>query len=236
MILSGSTQRLPAAPQNGCSKPKIIFGTCIQMPHLKVEQLCKGIDMTGNGTITASLQAPDLLDREREAQLAAALARCAAGDRSALRVIYDSEAPRMTGIARRILFRQDLAEEAVHDAFIRIWRGAAGFDPRRGSARGWLYAVVRNRALSIHRDEHRYEASDENVGDVDCDATLSRMPETSALRRCLEQIDRPRRDVVVLAYVHGMSHGELAGTLKVPLGTVKSWVRRSLFALQECMG
>ena len=142
----------------------------------------------------------------------------------------------MVGIARRILFRQDLAEEAVHDAFIRIWRGAAGFDPRRGSARGWLYAVVRNRALSIHRDEHRYEASDENVGDVDCEATLSRMPETSALRRCLEQIDRPRRDVVVLAYVHGMSHGELAGTLKVPLGTVKSWVRRSLFALQECMG
>ncbi|XIA63640.1 sigma factor-like helix-turn-helix DNA-binding protein [Bradyrhizobium sp. TZ2] len=57
-----------------------------------------------------------------------------------------------------------------------------------------------------------------------------------ALRRCLERIDRPRRDVVVLAYVHGMSHGELAGRLKVPLGTVKSWVRRSLFALQECMG
>jgi RNA polymerase sigma-70 factor (ECF subfamily) len=206
------------------------------MPHLKVEQLCKGMDMTGNGTITARLQVPDLLDREREAQLAAALARCAAGDRTALRLIYDSEAPRMVGIARRILFRQDLAEEAVHDAFIRIWRGAAGFDPRRGSARGWLYAVVRNRALSIHRDEHRYEASDESVQDVDCEATLSRMPETSALRRCLEQIDRPRRDVLVLAYVHGMSHGELAGRLKVPLGTVKSWVRRSLFALQECMG
>jgi RNA polymerase sigma factor (sigma-70 family) len=236
MILSGPTQRVPAARRNGCSTLKIIFGACIQMPHLTVEQLCKGMDMTGNGTITASLQAPDLLDREREAQLAAALARCAAGDRTALRVIYDSEAPRMVGIARRILFRQDLAEEAVHDAFIRIWRGAAGFDPRRGSARGWLYAVVRNRALSIHRDEHRYEASDDSVRDVDCEASLSRMPETSALRRCLEQIDRPRRDVVVLAYVHGMSHGELAGRLKVPLGTVKSWVRRSLFALQECMG
>ena len=142
----------------------------------------------------------------------------------------------MIGIARRILFRQDLAEEAVHDAFIRIWRGAAGFDPRRGSARGWLYAVVRNRALSIRRDEHRYETSDESAEDVDCEAALARMPETSALRRCLEQIDRPRRDVVVLAYVHGMSHGELAGRLKVPLGTVKSWARRSLFALQECMG
>jgi RNA polymerase sigma-70 factor (ECF subfamily) len=236
MILSGSTQRVPAARRNGCSTLKIIFGTCIQMPHLKVEQLCKGIDMTGNGTITASLQAPALLDREREAQLAAALARCAAGDRTALRVIYDSEAPRMVGIARRILFGRTLRKRRCTTPLSGSGAARPGFDPRRGSARGWLYAVVRNRALSIHRDEHRYEASDESVQDVDCEATLSRMPETSALRRCLEQIDRPRRDVVVLAYVHGMSHGELAGRLKVPLGTVKSWVRRSLFALQECMG
>ena len=82
----------------------------------------------------------------------------------------------------------------------------------RGSARGWLYAVVRNRALSIHRNEHRYDSSSEGAEDLDCEVTLSRLPETSALRRCLEQIDRPRRDVVVLAYVHGMSHGELGGT------------------------
>ena len=73
-----------------------------------VEQLCKGIDMTGNGTITArNAAAPD---QEREQQLAAALARCAAGDRAALQMIYNSEAPRMIGVARRILFRQDLAE------------------------------------------------------------------------------------------------------------------------------
>src|SRR2546429_5286239 len=135
MILSGPTQRVPAARQNGCSTLKIIFGTCIQMPHLKVEQLCKGIDMIGNRT-TASLQVPALLDREREAQLAAALARCAAGDRTALRVIYDGEAPRMVGIARRILFRQDLAEEAGPDALFRIWRGGGRVQPRPGTARG----------------------------------------------------------------------------------------------------
>ena len=191
--------------------------------------------MTGNGTITKRSEGR-LLDNEREAQLAAALARCAAGDRAALQMIYAGEAPRMIGVARRILLRQDLAEEAVHDAFMRIWRSAAGFDPHRGSARGWLYAIVRNRALSIHRNEHRYDASDETALDIDCEATMTRLPETSALRRCLERIDRPRRDVVVLAYAHGMSHGELAGRMKVPLGTVKSWVRRSLFSLQECMG
>jgi len=176
-----------------------------------------------------------LLDREREAQLAAALARCAVGDRSALQMIYDSESARMTGVARRILFRQDLAEEAVHDAFVRIWRGASGFDPHRGSAVGWLYAIIRNRALSIHRNEHRYDPS-ENIPEVAADDAMAQLPESSALRKCLEQIERPRRDAVVLAYAHGMSHGELAGRLKVPLGTVKSWVRRSLTSLQECMG
>jgi RNA polymerase sigma factor (sigma-70 family) len=194
------------------------------------------MDMTGNGTITETRRDEAGLDHAREAQLSAALARCAAGDRAALQMIYNSEAPKMIGVARRILFRQDLAEEAVHDAFVRIWGAAASFDPHRGSARGWLYAVVRNRALSIHRNEHRYDASDDSALDIDCEATVTRMPETSALRKCLERIDRPRRDVVVLAYAHGMSHGELAGRLKVPLGTVKSWVRRSLFALQECMG
>jgi RNA polymerase sigma-70 factor (ECF subfamily) len=193
------------------------------------------MDMTGNGTTTETARDAGL-DPAREAQLAAALARCAAGDRAALQMIYREEAPRMIGVARRILFRQDLAEEAVHDAFVRIWRAAASFDPHRGSARGWLYAIVRNRALSIHRNEHRYDASDDTALDIDCEAAVTRMPETSALRKCLERIDRPRRDVVVLAYVHGMSHGELAGRLKVPLGTVKSWVRRSLFSLQECMG
>ncbi len=192
--------------------------------------------MTGNAAITDAQpdHASDTV--AREAQLAAALARCAAGDRAALKMIYSSEAPKMIGVARRILFRQDLAEEAVHDAFVRIWRSAASFDPHRGSARGWLYALVRNRALSIHRNEHRYDASDDSALDIDCEATMTQMPETSALRKCLERIDRPRRDVVVLAYVHGMSHGELAGKLKVPLGTVKSWIRRSLFSLQECMG
>ena len=177
-----------------------------------------------------------LLNREREAQLSAALARCAAGDRAALQMIYDSESARMTGVSRRILFRQDLAEEAVHDAFVRIWQGAHSFDPHRGSAIGWLYAIVRNRALSIYRNEHRYDQDNGELHDATPDDAVSRLPENSALRRCLEKIERPRRDVVVLAYVHGMSHGELAGRLKVPLGTVKSWVRRSLMSLQECMG
>lgn len=188
---------------------------------------------TGNaiGTQAAEAQAS-------EAQVAAALARCAAGDRTALRVIYDLEAARMAGVARRMLRRPDLAEEAVQDAFMRVWRAARTFDPGKGTARSWLYAILRNCSLDILRDESRLIA-DEDVAEQAAPMTenaLARLPEASALRRCLERLDPARRSVVILSYVHGLSHGELAGKLGVPLGTVKSWVRRSLISLQECMG
>ena len=80
-----------------------------------------------------------------------ALGLCAGGDRSALRVVYDSEAPRMLGVAMRLLRRRALAEEAVHDTFLQIWRKADSFDPMKGDARSWLYAILRNRALNILR-------------------------------------------------------------------------------------
>lgn len=172
-----------------------------------------------------------------EKQLAAALARCAGGDRAALRVIYDAEAGRMIGVAMRILRRRDLAEEAAHDALLRIWRGARGFDPSRGSARSWIFAIVRNRALTILRDEGRF-LSDNGEERIDPDFTtaVDRLPESSALRRCLEALDTTQRNAVVYAYVFGLSHGELAGKMSVPLGTAKSWTRRGLLSLQECMG
>ena len=177
-------------------------------------------------------------DNATELQIAAALARCASGDRTALRVIYDAEAPRMVGVARRMLRRQDLAEEAVQDTFMRVWRAARTFDPQKGGARSWLYAILRNSALSILRDEGRFTSDEDSAEQAApmTESALARLPEMSALRRCLEKLDPSRRSVVILSYVHGLSHGEVAGKLGVPLGTVKSWVRRSLISLQECMG
>lgn len=172
-----------------------------------------------------------------EKQVSAAIIRCAGGDRAALRTIYDLEAARMIGVALRILRRRDLAEEAAHDAFVRVWNGARGFDPALGSGRTWLFAIVRNRALSILRDEGRLVSDADPADDVPApDAAVSCLAEASALRRCLLQLDARRREVVVLAYVHGLSHGELAGRMGIPLGTAKSWIRRSLASLKECLG
>lgn len=172
---------------------------------------------------------------------AAALAGCARGNRVALRQLYDAEAGRLISVAQRIVRRRDLAEEAVHDAFMHIWQKAAMFDPARGSARAWIYTVVRNRALNIVRDGARTDlmapeelaaASDHRtvIGDA-----FDRLADDSLLRRCLEQIEREKRDCVLLSYVGGYSHGEVAGLLGVPLGTAKSWIRRGLEALKECM-
>ena len=179
-------------------------------------------------------------DPAHDSQLCAALARCAARDRSALRVIYDLEADRMIGIAMRILRRRDLAEDAVHEAFMRIWRSAASFDAARGTPRQWLYTIARNCALTLLRDESRFAPTADGEApepeQITDDDALTRLPETGRLRQCLDRLDLSKRKAVILAYVHGMSHGEIAGRLAVPLGTAKSWTRRGLLSLQECMG
>lgn len=170
-----------------------------------------------------------------------ALGQCAQGDRLALRAIYDGEAPRMLGVAMRILRRRALAEEAVHDTFVQVWQKAASFDPTRGEARAWLYAILRNRALNILRGESRTDLVEdfEPMGLVsdeeDAESLMLRLSDTGSLKRCLERLEPSRRQAITLAYIHGLSHGELAGRLGVPLGTVKSWIRRSLASLRECM-
>ena len=174
-------------------------------------------------------------------EVSAIIRRCAAGDRTALRRLFETEAPRMIGVAERILRRRALAEEATQDAFVQLWRKAGSFDPAFGSGRSWLYTILRNRSLNILRDESRTdlvgedrrieEASDED----DPETTLLKLGESSRLRACLEKLEPVRRNAIVLAYTRGLSHGELAGQLGLPLGTIKSWIRRSMLSLKECL-
>jgi RNA polymerase sigma-70 factor (ECF subfamily) len=172
-----------------------------------------------------------------------ALRRCAKGDRAALRALYEHEGPRMVGVAMRIVRRRALADEAVQDAFVQIWRRAETYDPALGSALTWIYAIVRHRALNILRDEARTEqlpevetaSEEEGAEHEDPEAMVLRLADGTALRRCLERLEPRRREAIVLAYVHGLTHAELAGRLQVPLGTMKSWIRRGLGSLRECL-
>lgn len=182
-------------------------------------------------------------DNALEEKLSKALASCASGNRDALRLIFDSEAGRLVAVAQRILRRRELAEDAVQEAFIQIWTKAHQYGQGRGSARGWIYAVVRNRALNMLRDGKReelpgdlfIEEARESLSVSETDAAWTELDHQSRLRACLSALDDQKRQSVLMAYLSGYTHGEIAGRLKVPLGTAKAWVRRGLAALRECM-
>ena len=176
-----------------------------------------------------------------DADVTRLISQCATGDKAALRLLFEREAPRMIGVAERIVRRRALAEEVAQDAFVLIWRKAASFNAALGSGRTWLYTIVRNRALNILRDESRTElAADPQDIDIaseeeDAESMVARLGEATRLRACLEKLEPERRNAIVLAYTRGLSHGELAGKLDLPLGTIKSWIRRGMISLKECL-
>jgi len=162
------------------------------------------------------------------------LAACARGERQALRDLYVQESPRLLGVAKRLVRDTALAEDIVHDAFLKIWIGAGGFDPARGSARGWMFSVTRHLALNYLRD-HQRETQDDVERVADMEITDSQ-EHSARIHRCLEQLEPARRSCIVHAYVDGYSHAQISHKLGTPLGTVKAWIKRSLTALRECMG
>ena len=177
----------------------------------------------------------------------ACLAACARGEQQALQDLYQQESARLLGVAKRIARDNALAEDIVHDAFIKIWTRAASFDPARGSARGWIFIVTRHLALNFMRDnarevqvsEHREMALQDlasmetSSGNVD---TFDYRTRSGRIYVCLEQLEPARRNCILHAYVDGYSHSEISQKLGTPLGTVKAWIKRSLVVLRECMG
>lgn len=165
----------------------------------------------------------------------------AGGDQRALKNLFEREAGRLVAVAQRIVRRRELAEEVVQEAFVSVWRNASRFEPARGRARAWLSTIVRNRSLNVLRDSARLElASPEQMTEFqdrggDADLAFESLADGNALRKCLAQLEPNRRRSVLLSYVLGYSHGEIASELAVPVGTVKAWIRRSVVSLQECL-
>lgn len=169
------------------------------------------------------------------------MVQVASGDREALAKLFHIDAGRLIAIARRILRRPELAEDAVQEAFVSVWRNSAKFDPDRGSARAWMTTIVRNRALNLLRDSSRLEFMPlEKMVEFSerfeiAEQAYKSLAEHDALKGCLDGLEPERRKSILLSYVVGYSHGEIAAEMKVPLGTIKAWIRRSVLALQECL-
>ena len=175
------------------------------------------------------------------AELEALLSRCATGDRAALETLYARVAPLLLAVLMRILRRRDVAEDALQDVFVSIWQRARQFDPIRGRALAWLVSMARYRAIDLQRATRPAVALTEVSAlepqlQSEGPAETSEMLGTGALLlRCLEQIAAPQRRCLMLAYQDGLTHSEIARAVNEPLGTVKSWVRRSLIALRRCL-
>lgn len=168
----------------------------------------------------------------------AALLACARGERFALRALYQREGRRLLGVAMRLVRRREVAEEILQDAFVQIWEKAGSFDPALGSGRGWVYSVVRYRALNELRKQEGVPVMDPS----DIAGMLDRQepdhdtgPDVGALDDCMKRLDDKRQQSIALAFIDGYSHEQIADRLGAPLGTIKSWIRRGLAALKECL-
>ncbi|HEX9812534.1 MAG TPA: sigma-70 family RNA polymerase sigma factor [Burkholderiales bacterium] len=168
----------------------------------------------------------------------ALLARCALGDQGAFARLYQETSGKLYGVAMHLL-RDSRAEEVMQDAYVRIWHRAADYRPDKGSAMARMASIVRNRALDLLRRPNIESGVDnQDVWEGDTPGPLEitmQRAEANALMRCLEQLESSQRQVMTLAFFHGMAHAELAQRLKQPLGTVKSWIRRGLQRLKGCL-
>jgi RNA polymerase sigma-70 factor, ECF subfamily len=177
------------------------------------------------------------------ARLTGLLSQCALQNQRAFADLYALTSSKLFGVALRILRRQDWAEEVLQECYVNIWNHAGDYAAYRSAPMTWMTSIVRNRSLDwLRRPQseatgEEYEIAVESWQDQ-APGPMERLAaagEAAALARCLEQLDAKQRQSIVLAFFHGLSHSELSGHMKEPLGTVKTWVRRGLERLKACL-
>ncbi len=179
---------------------------------------------------------------DNETDLVNCLTRVGAGDRAAFGRLYDRTASRLFALARGICRRRAVAEDVLQEAYVRIWRHAPQYDPTRGEPIAWLATIVRRLAIDALRrtgNESRLEPGVESdVADPDPDPLFQtiRAQESLIIHRCLDELEARQRSCILLAYFRGCSHSEVGARLGLPLGTVKSHIRRGLQRLKRCIG
>jgi RNA polymerase sigma-70 factor (ECF subfamily) len=188
----------------------------------------------------------------RSHELAQLMSRAALGDRAAFARLYDLTSPHLFAVVLRIQRDRALAEDLLQEVYVNLWRSAGSFDAAQSQPMTWLTSIARNKAIdslrraqsqpvlqSVHRDDDDDERPDldqqlvdEGPGPVDL---LSQAGDARRLDTCMKGLTAPQRQSVALAFFDGLSHAEVADHLHQPLGTVKSWVRRALLSLKECL-
>lgn len=179
-----------------------------------------------------------------KAELALLIEGVANKDRRAFEQLYQLTSRKMFAVALRIVREPGLAQDVLQDAYIRLWRYAHTFNGKLSAPETWLHQVVRNRALDLIAQQSHNVTSipiEEFAENDDGDGGFAELSEDSGhegrelrvtMQTCVDKLEGKYRQVLTLAYNHGMSHAEIADHLCVPLGTVKTWARRGLLELK----
>ena len=191
---------------------------------------------------------------ERSHELAALLARTALGDRAAFARLYERTSGHLFAVVLRVQRDRALAEDLLQEVYVNVWRAAGGFDAARAQPLTWLTSIARNRAIdSLRRQQTQPQLLSTTRDDSDDDADspddvaqaaaaepgplelLDRASDARQLTQCMNGLSATQRQSLALAFYDGLSHAEVADHLRQPLGTVKSWLRRALQSLRQCL-
>lgn len=176
-------------------------------------------------------------------ELVTLIERIALGQQSALNELYELTVAKMFGLARLILRNSADAEEVVCDTYAQIWESARRFESGRGSALGWMLTICRSRSLDLLRQRRsRTRTADgfereaglgDTLDEATPDALLQALQTGTSVQRALATLTPIRRRLISLAFLQGLSHQEIVEETGLPLGTVKSHIRRALTVLRE---
>src|ERR1700677_3612038 len=175
------------------------------------------------------------------AELANLLRRVAARDSAAFAMLYKQTRAKLNGVISRILARRDLSGEVLQEVYVRIWEKAGDYNVDRGSPIAWMATIARNRALDEIRRVRPVSLEDMPEGfepaaeDVDPLAARDRSERLTALMSCLETLGGETRDAVLRPYYRGFSREALAKRMQRPVPTIKTWLRRGLAQLRDCL-
>lgn len=150
--------------------------------------------------------------------------------------LYDLTNAKLFGLVLKIIPDQDLAADVLQEAYQKIWLNAPKHRSDLGSAWSWLCQLTRNQAIDRVRQRQRLNETSQDAATEDFSSdSASIWPEQLDLSRCLQTIRTEQQNVIISSYVYGLSHAELAEKFDAPLGTLKSWIRRGLQELRECL-
>lgn len=176
-----------------------------------------------------------------EDPVAELIGRVAAQDRAAFRALYAATSAKLMGTLLRILGNRGEAEDALQEVYTRVWLRAARFDAARGRGMTWLIAIARNHAIDRLRQKGDLQGADEDAVDAlpddspSAERRLIAKGEAGRLADCFATLEPDRADAVRGAYLGGLSYQDLASRYGVPLNTMRTWLRRSLLKLRECL-